>query len=59
MAQKPTLVLSTRLAPDIRNKFAAKAAKHGGASYILREMIRAFVENRITIKPPKENIYEH
>ncbi len=44
--------LTLRLAPDMRQKFINLAAKFGGTSHVLRELIAGFVENRVQIKPP-------
>ncbi len=44
--------LAVRLAPDSRRQFINKAAKFGGTSYVLRELVLAFVEDRVTIRPP-------
>jgi hypothetical protein len=57
MARQQTLQIGIRLAPDLRRAFINKAAPHGGTSEVLRELIQAYVENRITgiiPKPSKE-----
>jgi hypothetical protein len=56
MASKKTKdqQVACRLAPDMHRQFVAKAALHNGTSFVLRELVRAFIENRLTILPPKE-----
>lgn len=51
--------LATRVSPDMRSDFIKKANRFGGPSDVLRELISAFVEDRLTINPPedKEDIY--
>lgn len=37
------------------------SAKFGGRSEVMRELIQAFVDNRLSIKPPtlENTIYDH
>ena len=54
--------LSVRLPDKTRTKFHAKARQFGTPSEVLRELIDAFVEDRVAIQPPvtrnlKENLY--
>jgi hypothetical protein len=52
--------LSARVTEKSRNKFHAKVKKLGKPSEILRELIDAFIEDRIIINPPvtsKEKLY--
>ena len=49
--------LSVRLTVSTRTKFLAKARQHGRPSAVLREIIAAFVEDRLTITPRKESLY--
>lgn len=44
--------LTVRVADKTRNKFHAKAKKFGTPSQVLRELIDAFIEDRVTINPP-------
>lgn len=44
--------LTTRVSEAVRNQFLAKSAEYGKPSEVLREFIDAFIEDRITIKPP-------
>lgn len=45
--------MGVRLSADMKRQFLQKAAKYGGQSEVLRELIHAFIENRITIAPPE------
>jgi hypothetical protein len=54
--------LTVRVADLTRAKFHEKARKFGTPSEILRELIDAFIEDRVTINPPvisnpKEKLY--
>ncbi len=54
--------LSVRLPDKTRTKFHAKAKKFGTPSEVLRELVDAFIEDRVTIQPPvtgnpKEKLY--
>ena len=52
--------LTVRVTDRVRTKFHAKASKYGHPSSVLRELIEAFIEDRLTIQPPvirKENLY--
>ena len=54
--------LTVRVADKTRIKFHAKAKKFGTPSEVLRELIDAFIEDRVTIHPPvtgnpKEKLY--
>ncbi len=54
--------LSARVTEKSRSKFHAKVKKLGKPSEILRELIEAFIEDRIIINPPvisnlKEKLY--
>ena len=57
--KKKESLVSVRLPPDARRRFMGKSAEFGGMSHVLREMILAFIEDRITINPPslKGTIY--
>jgi hypothetical protein len=55
-----TTVLTVRVTDSTRNKFHAKALRFGTPADILREIIDAFVEDRLTIAAPvtrKEKLY--
>lgn len=54
--------LSVRLSDKTRSKFHTKARRFGTPSEVLRELIEAFNDDRLTIQPPvnrnpKENLY--
>ena len=54
--------LTVRVTGGTRTKFHAKASKYGSPSDILRVLIEAFNEDRLTIRPPvnrnpKESLY--
>lgn len=54
--------LTVRVADKTRLKFYAKAKRFGTPSEVLRELIDAFIEDRVAINPPvtgnlKENLY--
>jgi hypothetical protein len=52
--------LTVRVTASVRSKFHAKAQKYGQPSDVLREVIEAFLEDRLTIVPPvnrKESLY--
>ncbi len=46
--------VAVRLAPSLRQAFIRKSNRYGGTSEVLRELVAAFVESRLTIQPPKE-----
>ncbi len=54
MATKKTKdqAVTVRLSPDTRRMFINKAAKYGGTSYVLRELVLAFNENRVEMAAP-------
>jgi hypothetical protein len=52
MNTKNSAFLSVRLPAKTRTLFGAKAKKFGTPSLVLRELIDAFIEGRIVIKPP-------
>ena len=45
-------LLSVRVTTAERTKFHAKTTPFGGASEVLRELVLAFLEDRVTIQPP-------
>lgn len=60
MATKPkTKFLTVRLEPPAHKAFHRKATEYGGVSEVLRELIAAFVENRVTVipNPERKSIY--
>lgn len=62
MSLTKSAYLSVRLPDKTRIKFHVKARKFGTPSEVLRELIEAFNEDRLTIQAPvnrnpKENLY--
>lgn len=62
MPSKPlSQFMTVRLKPSDHKAFRAKATRYGGVSEVLRELVIAFTEDRVTIIPPsnprKENLY--
>lgn len=53
--------VNVRVDDTLHQAFMAKAARFGGKSEVMRELIEAFVEDRITVAPPtrplKESLY--
>lgn len=52
--------LVVRVTDKTRTKFHTKAQKHGNPSEVLREIVEAFNDDRLTIQPPatrKESLY--
>jgi hypothetical protein len=47
--------LTVRLTRDAHQAFRAKATRFGGPSEVLRELVMAFLEDRLTVQPPTEN----
>lgn len=52
-------VVAARVTVQVHKKFHAKARRYGKPSDVLREMIEAFIENRLTVtpSPTKRNLY--
>ena len=60
MNKQLTAVLTVRVTDSTRTKFHARASRFGTPADILREIIEAFVEDRLTIAAPvtrKEKLY--
>lgn len=52
--------LTVRVTGSTRTKFHAMAQKYGQPSDVLRELIEAFIDDRLSIVPPvnrKESLY--
>jgi hypothetical protein len=52
--------LTTRVNRSVRIAFIRKAERYGKPAEVLRELVEAFVEDRLAIQPPvthKENLY--
>lgn len=52
--------VAVRLSPASDRTFTTMSAQYGGKSEVMRELIMAFIENRLTISPPttKGTLYE-
>ena len=53
MSKKYVNYLGVRMEPKARTAFVKKAAKFGGTSEVLRELVAGFVEDRVVITPPQ------
>lgn len=54
--------LTVRLDLTDHQAFHRKAREYGGASHVLRELVQAFIEGRLIVKPPvnpKKDLYHH
>jgi hypothetical protein len=54
--------LTVRVTADTRNKFHTKAQKYSTPSGVLRDLVDAFIDERVIVSPPsnhvtKESIY--
>lgn len=49
--------IAVRLRPEARTQFINLAAKYGGTSYVLRELVEAFIDNRVEIAAPKNPLF--
>jgi len=45
--------LSVRVSAELYGNFKKKSTRYGGPSEVLRELVAAFVENRLTVSKPK------
>ena len=54
MKPRMSSTISTRISAEMKKKFNNKAKKYGDPSYVHRELIHAFVEDRLTIEPPED-----
>lgn len=50
MSKRMNMYLTTRVTESTRTRFTKKARKYGDPGVVLRELIEAFVDNRITIQ---------
>jgi len=44
--------LVVRVTPAVRSSFVKSSQKHGGTSAVLRELVEAFTQDRVSITPP-------
>lgn len=51
---KRSTFLTVRLQQQTSQEFRNKAARYGGVSEVLREMIEAFLDDRLVVHPPKQ-----
>ena len=56
--------ITARVPVSMRKEFHDKATRYGKPSEVLRELIEAFIDDRLTIKPPVtrnslERLYSH
>jgi len=62
MTIKPkTKFLSTRVTPETHKKFHVKSKKFGQPTQVLRDIIEAFNDGRLTVQPPvtrKESLFK-
>lgn len=49
--------LTVRVSPETRAKFLNQSSRFGGTSYVLRELVEAFIESRIQIEAPKNPLF--
>lgn len=56
MSDKLDSVLFIRVTENLKQDFKKKSEKHGGVNHVHRELIKAFVEGRVSIAPPE--LYE-
>ena len=45
-------MLFTRVTPEVKRLFVEKAEPFGGASDLIRELVMALIEGRVTVSPP-------
>ena len=50
--------LSVRVDPQLYDSFTKKSTKFGGQAVVMRELLSGWVENRVTIEPPKSSTKE-
>lgn len=57
--QTKSVFLTVRLTPQERKQFGVKADSYGGPTYVIREIVKAFIDDRLTIKPDpdKRSLY--
>lgn len=52
--------IGTRIDTKVLDAFRKKAAKHGGISEVLRDLVVAFAEDRMILTPPQpKGIFKH
>lgn len=53
MIHSKSKFLTVRLQPPVFTAFRAKAKRYGNVSDVLRELVEAFTQDRLTIRPPQ------
>jgi len=58
--QNRSKFLTVRLTPREHKEFSVKAQEFGGPSFVLRELVNGFTENRVSIspKPNQRSLYK-
>lgn len=51
---KRSTFLTVRLDTQTAQEFRTRATRYGGVSEVLREMIEAFLDERLVVRPPKQ-----
>lgn len=56
---KKNHIVAARLNSEMYAAFIKKSYEFGGTSHVMREMVSAFIDERMTIEPPtKGTLYE-
>ena len=55
-----TKFLTVRLTEQAHRAFGVKTKAYGGTSFVIRELVEAFLEDRLTVKPnpTKRSLYK-
>jgi len=59
MVKTKTKFLTVRMTPAVHKEFLQKTRRLGGPSLVMREMVTAFLENRMQLLPPKQKEIYH
>ena len=51
MAKPKSAVLYMRVTPELKQAFTKKAKPYGTASEVLRELVLAYIDGRLTVSP--------
>jgi predicted DNA-binding protein len=51
-------LLAVRLPDEVKQQFIQLSQNYGGTAHVMRELITAFVENRVEIAAPKNPLYK-
>lgn len=57
MKKIDTKFVVARVTKETHDNFKLKTLPHGGTSKVLRELIEAFIDDRITVKLKKEHYH--